>query len=298
MTTLAPPRAVALAPPGRPRLAARLWAGPTSRALVVVSHGHGEHGGCYAGLARDLVPGAGVDVLAFDYRGHGLSEGRRGYLPAYRALLDDLAAWLDWAARERPGWPVFVLGHSNGGLAAIRLVESGRAEPAGLILSNPSLRLIAEAPLWKRLAGRVLLGVAPWVTFSTGIDGDQLTGAAEAAALLEADPLRHHRISPPTYFGMVAQGPLAIEQAGRVRVPTLLILGDEDPITAPAAAREFFGRLGAADKTLFVGPGMRHEPLHEVERDRVVAAIAGWLAARTPSTNPTTPHDPLPAPNR
>ena len=86
----------------------------------------------------------------------------------------------------------------------------------GLILSNPSLRLIAEAPPWKRLAGQVLLRVAPWVTLQTGIDYDQLTQAPDEIALLDADPLRHHRISPPTYFGMLRHGPLAIAEAGRI----------------------------------------------------------------------------------
>ena len=284
MTAADPPRAVALAPAGRPRLAARHWAAPDPRGILVVAHGHGEHGGCYAGLAAELVPAAGVDVLAFDSRGHGLSEGRRGVIRRYDDLLDDLDAWIGWAAAERPGLPVFVLGHSNGGLAAIRLLESGRpgsAAVAGLVLSNPSLRLIAEAPAWKLLAGRVLLRVAPWVTLKTGIEGDQLTGAEEVAAALEADPLRHHRISPPTYFGMLREGPLAVAEADRLRVPTLLILGGADPIADPAAGRRFFDRLGAPDKRLLVFDAMRHEPLHEVDRDAAIGAIVAWLGERS-----------------
>jgi len=273
---------VAVEIPGRPRLAARLWSCHQPRAIVVISHGHGEHGGCYAGLAGEVVPALGVEVLAFDYRGHGLSEGQRGVIRSYGDLLDDLAAWLAWADRERPGLPVFVLGHSNGGLAAIRLLEGPHPRLAGLILSNPSLRLIAEAPRWKRLVGRVLLRVAPWVTFETGIGGDQLTQAAESVAVIDSDPLRHHRISPPTYFGMLASGPLAIDQADQVATPTLLILGGADPVTAPEAGRRFFDRLGSADKTLLEFEPMRHEPLHEVGRVEVIAAIVRWIGARLP----------------
>ena len=280
MTSGTLPQAVAVAIPGRPRLAARLWTTESPRAVVIVSHGHGEHGGCYAGLAAAVVPGARVDLVAFDYRGHGLSEGKRGVIRSYDDLLDDLEAWLHWADRERPGLPIFVLAHSNGGLAAIRLVETRPVRLAGLILSNPSLHLIAEAPLWKRLAGQVLLRFAPWVTLQTGIDGDQLTQAAESVAVIDTDPLRHHRISPPTYFGMLHNGPMAIDQAGRVQVPTLLILGEADPITAPEAGRRFFDRLGVADRTLLSFAAMRHEPLHEVNRDAVLQAIVRWLVDR------------------
>ena len=280
------PQAIAVTIPGRPRLAGRLWTTESPRAVVVVSHGHGEHGGCYAELAAAVVPGAQVDLVAFDYRGHGLSEGKRGVIRSYRDLLDDLDSWLGWVGRERPGLPVFVLGHSNGGLAAIRLAETRPVHLAGLILSNPSLHLIAAAPLWKRLAGQVLLRVAPWVTFQTGIDGDQLTQAADSVAVIETDPLRHHRISPPTFFGMVRNGPLAVDQADRVQVPTLLILGGADPITAPESGRRFFERLGAADKTLLNFAAMRHEPLHEVSRHEVIAAIVGWLDDRLDSRRP------------
>ena len=287
MIARAAPIALALdSTDGRHRLAARLWPSVAPRAVLVIAHGHGEHGGCYAGLTRAINPDLAIDVLAFDFRGHGLSTGRRGVIRSYQNLLDDLAVWLDWASQHRPGVPVFLFGHSNGGLVAIRMVETRRPRLAGLILSNPSLRLIAAAPFWKRAAGQVLLRVAPWVTLRTGIDGDQLTRAVEKAALIDADPLRHHRISPPTYFGMRSQGPLAITEAARVAIPTLLILGGADPITAAAAGRLFFDQLTVEDKTLLFFPPMKHEPLHEVGREQVIAGIERWLGERIERVQP------------
>ena len=271
---------------GGPRLSARLWACPEPRGVLVIAHGHGEHGGCYAEFAGAIVPKGGVDVVAFDFRGHGRSAGRRGVIRRYADLLNDLAVWLDWAARERPGLPVFVLGHSNGGLVAIRLLESRQPPVAGLILSNPALRLTADAPRWKRWVGEVLLRVAPWVTLQTGIDSDQLTQATESMLTIDTDPLRHHRISPPSYFGMVANGPLALLEADRLTTPLVLILGAADPITDPEAGRQFFERAGSVDKTLLVHEAMRHEPLHEVDRDEVIAAILGWISERIDRRDP------------
>ena len=261
------------------RLQAQFWSVESPRAVLIVAHGHGEHSGCYAEFARAVTAALPIAILAFDFRGHGQSAGRRGVIRRYSDLLDDLDAWIA-KRQDPPDLPRFVLGHSNGGLAAIRLVETRQPPLAGLILSNPSLRLIAEAPLWKRLIGQVLLRLAPWITLETGITDDQLTQAEEEAARLDADPVRHHRISPPTYFGMLAEGPRAIAEADRITIPTFLILGGADPVADPTAGRRFFARLGAADQTLQVYEAMRHEPIHEVDRAEVFAAIINWLADR------------------
>lgn len=273
-------------------LAARVWeSAPPARAVVLIAHGHGEHGGSYDEFARVVGAALPIAIVASDFRGHGRSTGKRGVLSRYDDLLDDLDEWLSWIKHEWPGLPVFVFGHSNGALATIRLVETRRPELAGLILSNPSLRLIAEAPLWKLLAGRVLLHLAPWVTFDTGISQDQLTQAADKAAQIDADPLRHQWISPPTFFGMVANGPRAIAEAERITLPTCLILSGADRVADPAAGRAFFDHLAALDKTLLFYETMRHEPIHDVNRATVFAAIMTWLADRIESPDPRKTRD-------
>jgi len=261
-------------------LVARHWTGPDPRGVLVVAHGFGEHGGSYRHVAEALARSPGLDVLAFDFRGHGRSGGRRGVVRRHADLSLDLDAALDRASVERPGLPRFLLGHSNGGLVAIRAVIGRDAGLAGLVLSNPSLRLTADAPAWKLRLGRWLDRFAPWVTLDAGLSDAQLTQDPEILAAIVADPLRHNRISPPLFFGMDATGPLALAGAGEIRLPTLLILGGSDRITDPAAGRLFFDRLASVDKTLRTYPGMRHEPLNEVGREAVIAEIGRWIGAR------------------
>lgn len=262
-------------------LHARLWEGRAPRGILVVSHGLGEHGGCYGPMAEPLtaMPGL-VDVLAFDYRGHGLSPGRRGVVRRYADLLLDLDAALEWAGRARPQVPRFVLGHSNGGQVALHdaLAHPGRV--AGLILSSPSLALAAAVPRWKIGLGRVLHAVAPWVTLSAALDDSMMTSDAASWPARQADRLRHTRISAPLYFGMVAGGLAVAERAAEIRTPTLMLLGERDPVVDAQVNRAFFDRLGAEDKTLLVYPEMLHEPLSEIGREDVLDEIARWLAAR------------------
>ncbi len=264
-------------------LAARLWSTADPRAVAVIAHGFGEHGGCHDGLARHLVADPGVDALAFDFRGHGRSAGKRGVVRRYDDLQLDLLAALDWAERTRPGLPLFVVGHSNGGLVALRTIAD-RGEPgpgvAGLIVTNPSLRLTAHVPPWKRIVGEALLRLAPGITLDAGISEGDLSRDPLAIEGYRADPLRHSRISPPFFFGMVRAGREALARPELIRVPLLLIIGGADPLVDPSASVGFFERIGAEDGTLSVHPSMRHELFHEVGREAVLAEAARWIGSR------------------
>ena len=258
-------------------LQGRYWAHTSPRGLLLISHGLGEHGGSYRRTAELLVEALEIDVLAFDFRGSGRSPGKRGVVRRYEDLCLDIDAANRWAGAERPDLPRFLLGHSNGGLVAIRTVLDRDLGLSGLILSNPSIRVSAHAPGWKLFIAKLLLRIAPQVTMSTGLSNDQLTHDPEVRAEIEADPLRHGWISPPLYFGMLATGRMALDRSAEIHLPTLLILGGSDPVIDPKAGRLFFEGLGAEDKMLKLYAGMRHEPLNEIGREAVLADLANWL---------------------
>ena len=267
-------------------LRGRCWTQPHPRASLVIAHGLGEHGGSYTRLAEEISPALDLDILAFDFRGSGRSSGKRGVVRRYTDLSLDLMAALDWSSRRHPALPRFLLGHSNGGLIALKTVLDHTPALSGLIVSNPSLRLTARVPVWKRAAAEILLRVAPGVTLRTGLSNEQLTRDPEMMAAIASDTLRHGRISPPLYFGMARTGPEVLARAGEIRLPSLVILGGADPIIDPAAGRLFFDKLSSDDKTLNAYPIMRHEPLNELGRETVVADLVRWLDQRIERTSP------------
>lgn len=275
----------------------RRWPGNAARGTLVVAHGIGEHSGCYDELARDLAARAGlVDVLAVDFRGHGLSPGRRGVIARYGQLVEDLRATIRLAAREHPG-PVFLLGHSNGGVVALRLALGDDPGIDGLILSNPALRLAVRVPRRKLALGHLLRVFAPSVTLPAGLDSRQMTRDEASWSARTSDPLRHNRISPPLYFGMRAAGPEVLARAGEMTLPTLMLLGGSDPIIDVPAARAFFDRLGSTEKELRLDPEMRHEPLQELGRERMFEHVSRWLADRL-DRRPPRHAAPPPSPSR
>ncbi len=279
-TTQSPPRDVIIPAADGVALRGWYWTRPQPRGTIVAAHGFGEHGGCYRHVADALGPALEVDFLAPDLRGHGRSPGRRGVVRAYEDFVSDLRGALEWVARERPGLPAYVLGHSNGGLIALRLALAGDVPRAGLILSNPSLRVAAHVPRYRLWIGRFLRRFAPGVTLSGKIDLSLMTRDPAMQREHRTDPLRHSRISAPRYCGMVDSGAFIAEHAPELRDPLLILLGGSDPVIDPVTTRAVFERSGSTEKTLLHYPKMLHEPLNELGREQVFADIVAWLGPR------------------
>jgi alpha-beta hydrolase superfamily lysophospholipase len=261
-------------------LKGRWWRRPAPRGVVVISHGYGEHGGVYRRTALALSDGADLDVVAVDFRGHGRSPGRRGVVRNYDELISDLLKVIEWTAHEVPGVPLFVLGHSNGGQVALRAMLRSPGPVTGLILSNPVLRVSVAVPPGKLLVGRFLARHAPWVSLKGKIPAETLTRDPEIQREYNADRLRHSRMSAPLFFGMIEGGEMLLARANEFRIPVLLLLGGQDKVTDPAAARAFFDLLGSDDKTLSIYPKMMHEPLNEIGRQQVLDDVLRWIELR------------------
>ena len=235
-------------------LRAWLWSHPRPRAVLVVAHGFGEHGGCYRHLAEALAPALEIEVLALDFRGHGRSPGRRGVVRLYTDLSADLHAALAWTSRRRPGLPRYVLGHSNGGQVALRMVLDGQAEIAGMIVSNPVLRLATRVPRHKLWIGSVLRRYAAGGDPEVGNRPPAADERPGDAGVLRARRPPPRPDQPPLFFGMVEGGPLITARAAEIQIPILMILGGADPVVDPEESRAFFDRLGSLDKTLLLYP--------------------------------------------
>ncbi|AMV36777.1 alpha/beta hydrolase [Planctomyces sp. SH-PL62] len=265
---------------GGRRLKGRWWRRPRPDGVVLVAHGFGEHGGLYSHVAEHLGAELNVDVVAHDFHGHGRSPGRRGVVRRYEDLVDDLRAVASWARLHFAHVPLFLLGHSNGGQVALRYAIEHGEGLAGVVVSNPSIRLAMRVPRLKLTIGRLLLRLAPWATLPAFDDSYAENRDPVVHEAMRRDDLRHNRISPPFYFGLVAGGEMLLRRAGDLRTPLLLIVGGDDPIVDPASVREFFDAVAIEDKTLMLYPKMFHEPLNELGRERVMHDIVRWIAPR------------------
>ena len=156
-----------------------------------------------------------------------------------------------------------------------------RSDPKSrVLLSQTRLRVAIHVPRYKILLGKLLMKFAPGMTLPAPFEANTLTRDPIMQKRHVNDDLRHGRISPPFYFGMLEGGALIAARAAEITLPTLLVLGGSDPVIDPAATRSVFDKLGAEDKTLRFYPEMLHEPLNEIGREKVLEDVSKWLRDR------------------
>ncbi|AVR21570.1 alpha/beta hydrolase [Burkholderia multivorans] len=254
------------------------------RATVALLHGLAEHAGRYAPLAARLNA-AGIDLLAIDLRGHGRSPGKRAWVARFDEYLDDADALVDEAARAPT--PLFLMGHSMGGaIAALYAIERAPARActlAGLVLSSPALAPGRDVPRWMLALSRLISRV--WPTFpAIRIDAALLSRDADVVAANRADPLVHHGPVPARTGAEILDAMARIERGrSALRVPVLVYHGTADKLTEPDGSRTFGARVGSADRTLTLYEGGFHETMNDIERERVIDALIGWIDARVPA---------------
>jgi alpha-beta hydrolase superfamily lysophospholipase len=262
-------------------LMGRQWT-PTAapRGVVCLIHGLGEHTGRYAHVAAALNQ-AGYAVLGLDLRGHGRSEGQRGFTPSYDAFLDDLDLLLEEARRRFPSSPLFFYGHSLGSNLALYHAIRRRPALAGVVASSPQLRLAFRPPAWKTTLGRLLFNVWPAFSMPSGLERAALSHDLAVVRAYAEDPLVHDRVTPKLGIGMIDVGLWLLNHASEMPLPVLIYNGGEDRLTSAEACREFAAKA-PGDCTLKIWDGLYHETHNEPQQAEVLAFMIQWLKARTP----------------
>jgi acylglycerol lipase len=250
---------------------------PSSRGcLLVLMHGYGEHCRRYDEFASFLL-GRGHAVSRFDARGHGRSSGQRGHVTQYADYVADLRAFVEHAAASFPQRRLFLLGHSNGGLIAIRALQLGMAGVSGLISSSPLLNLpAARKPLPDWVASWLSAG-AGRLPLPSGIRAGDLTHDRTLLEALQSDRWLHRRATPRWYWSMLQAGQTALREAHRISLPVLTLLGELDSMIDGEAVVRFHSALRSVDKQLVTRPGEYHEVLNELDRHALYALLAEWL---------------------
>ena len=263
------------------RLHSRTWS-PTAapRGSILLVHGYGEHIGRYDHVGEALV-GAGFQVLGLDLRGHGKSDGRRGFIRRFDDYLDDVAA-LATAAAASPR-PHFLVGHSLGGLVALHYALQHSDQLDGLVLSSPYLRLRFPVPKSKVLIGRLASRILPTLALPTGLRGSDVTRDPEMQRLYDSDPL-NNKIATSRWFTEATAAQEALPGLlGALKLPLLVLQGAADAVADPAGTEAAYQVVEAKDKTLHLLEGQAHEIFNEplADRTRTLGLLTAWLVAHS-----------------
>jgi acylglycerol lipase len=251
----------------------------TPRAVLVICHGVNSHGGQYLWAAGRFAA-SGLAVYALDLRGRGKSEGERFYIETVADYAANVADVMAVAKARDPGLPVFLLGHSAGGVVSAVYTLDHPAELAGFICESFAFQV--PAPGFALAAIKALSHIAPRLPVLK-LKNEDFSRDPEVVAALNADPLIAHEVQPAiTVAALVRADERLREDFPQMTLPVLIMHGTADKATVCHGSEFFFETVGSADKTLKLYEGHYHDLLADTGREEVMADIKGWIDRHIP----------------
>lgn len=259
----------------------RGWLPRSPRAVVVIVHGLAEHSGRYGHVGRHFAA-RGWAAYALDARAHGRSPGPKVHVAGFEDFLEDVRSTLAFARERHPDRPVFLLGHSQGGLVVLQYALRHPEGLPGIVVTSPFLGAhpSVRPSAAFRLALAALLRLAPRLLLPSGVDPGRISRDPEVVKAYVQDPLVSRRVSPAWYAALRRAQTEVRAGAARLEVPCLILASPDETLVDPQAVRRFVAEASAARVASSWWAGLRHELLNEPERERVLARIDEWLDAR------------------
>lgn len=251
------------------------------RAVLLIVHGLAEHSGRYMNLVNRFVP-LGYAVYGIDHIGHGRSEGRRLYVERFVDYTEPLKAYFDMVRCWQSDKPVFLVGHSMGGLIGALYLIDHQEELAGAVLSGPAIKAHANVPRAVILIGRVLsvlfprLGLVPLE--AEGVSRDP----AVVAAYLDDPLVCRGKMTARLGAELIGAMECVVAEANLITLPILILQGGADRLVDPAGAQILYEKVTSTDKKLIVYEGFYHEVFNEPEHDLVLSDVEQWVAGHCP----------------
>jgi acylglycerol lipase len=248
------------------------------KAVVCLVHGLGEHSSRYAHVAEAFGK-EGFILFGSDLRGHGRSGGPRGHISSIEDFMQDIDVLLEQARTRYPGLPLFLYGHSLGGIQVLHYGLLRKPNVKGVLATSSGLHTAIEAQAMKVMMAKILGSLLPTVAIASGLDPKGISRDEKVVQAYINDPLVHDKIS--LGFGKVMIGVTSwtLAHAGEFSLPLLLLHGKADQIAFPSSSTEFAVPL-KEKCTLVLWDDAYHELHNEPEKIEVFKTMTLWMDAR------------------
>lgn len=247
----------------------------TPRASVVMVHGLGSHSALFWPMVQHLLA-ENYSVYTFDLRGHGRSQGQRGYINRWSEFRDDLRQFLHGVSLKSRHSPCLLLGHSLGAAIALDYTLRFPDTIQGLMLTAPAVSCQGISPL-KMQVGKLLSLLWPRFSLNTGLRRQPPSRDAALNQLYAQDPLRHSRGTARLSTEFLRTNRHTWEHLEQLKLPTLILQGTADSVAPVAVTRQFFAQIPSRLKALYIYAGAYHEIWNDINRAQVMADLSRWL---------------------
>jgi acylglycerol lipase len=251
-----------------------------ARGAVAIVPGFNSHSGYYEWVGRQFAAN-GLAAYAVDLRGRGHSDGERFYVDKFADYVSDVSTLMTLVKSSEPGLPVFLLGHSAGGVVSCIYSLEHQAELAGLICESFAHQVPAPDFALAALKGLSHLAPHAHVLHLKNEDFSRDPAVVEA---MNTDPLIAHETQPTlTVAEMVRADERLKKEFPLITLPVLILHGTLDKATKPSGSQLFYDTAGSKDKTLKLYEGHYHDLLNDVGKERVMADITSWINGHLPA---------------
>lgn len=249
------------------------------KAVVVLSHGLGEHARRYDHVAQRFGK-AGLVVYALDHRGHGRSGGKRVLLKDISEYTGDFDTLVSIAAKDYPTLKRIVLGHSMGGAIVFAYGADHPRDYDLMVLSGPAVAAQTSVSPVMQVVGKAVGAVLP------GLGVENLPASAvsrdpKVVAAYENDPLVHHgKVPAGIARALLTVGDTMPRRARNITAPLLVVHGEQDKLVPAAGSETLVEHVGSEDVHLKIYPELYHEVFNEPEQDVVLDDVVSWIEVR------------------
>jgi len=246
---------------------------------LVVVHGLAEHSGRYMNVVNHFVP-SGYAVYGIDHIGHGKSAGERVYVDRFQDYTTTLTTYVDMIRQWQPDKPIFMVGHSMGGLIGAAYLLEHQNELSGAVFSGPGVKVPDNISKTVIFMGKILSRILP----KTGILQLDAKGVSRDPAVVDAyvnDPLVYTRkVTARLGAEMLTTMQEVTDNAAKIKLPLMIVQGSDDILIDPSGAQLLYDSVSSEDKSIKIYEGFYHEVFNEPEHEQVLRDVQKWLEAR------------------
>lgn len=255
----------------------REWVSENNKANIVIIHGTGEHSGRYIETAEKLFE-LGFNIYTGDLLGHGLSDGHRIYIDSIDDYMDNVDFFIN---RVKNDMPLFILGHSMGGLIVLYYMLSNKDRNIrGVIATSPYLKDKIKIPAIKYFIGKTAASIFPRLRIESGLKGDMVCRDKEIARKYDNDSLNCSKVTARWFIELGKARINLILQNANFDSPCLILQAGGDVVVDAESVQHFYEGIGSQDKEFVLYNDFFHEILNDLERDKVIDKISSWISER------------------
>ncbi|MES0489260.1 MAG: lysophospholipase [Leptospirales bacterium] len=250
---------------------------------IIIQHGVGEHSGRYMNVVR-AFENTGYSFFMLDARGHGKSEGKRGWLVSFDEYVQDLDTFVDFITKKYNLLKPVLLGHSMGaGIAVAYCLDPVRsAKLRGLVANASPFAVNLTFGMRVKLALAKFISLFfPHIALPSGLKPKNISRDLEVVKAYKNDPLNSGVMSYGLAREILNSSKASLENASKLNLPVLFTHGSADNISDCKGSQKIYEAAGNPDKpihkTIKIYDGFYHEIYNDTGKEEPLGDLRKWV---------------------